>query len=306
MKLRHTYLRVLHPLLTKTQLRTMPYKRPQIVRTLESLIEHEDIRDVSPTTKRLVLRCLSGDWCVQLRQSNGHKVKNLVTERRKDSWDLQSVSSASSSIHGSGSTGLLTATVPAESLGNRQKILKSSRSVENMKSMKLAQGKVMHKDRALAETLRSGSNSSYISLPRVATATANPPSTRRRDRAGSMDVEVPSTSLQERRTTILEDTVALTQEPPAIVVQSPFSPGAYDMAASPLSHAPPVPHSAPLVSSMPSSPVPSHRRAAPAPPPRRRKPPAIPSPKSKSHEEVTIQTIASSTSPNPVYAARHS
>ncbi|OBZ76877.1 Protein LDB17 [Grifola frondosa] len=65
--LRHTYLRVLHPLLTKTQLRTMPYKRPQIVRVLESLVEHEAIRDVDPTTKRLVARCLGGDWCVQFR-----------------------------------------------------------------------------------------------------------------------------------------------------------------------------------------------------------------------------------------------
>ncbi|ETW77422.1 hypothetical protein HETIRDRAFT_388964, partial [Heterobasidion irregulare TC 32-1] len=57
--LRHTYLRVLHPLLTKTQLRQVPYKRPQIVRTLESLVEHPEIRDVSATTRRLVERCLS-------------------------------------------------------------------------------------------------------------------------------------------------------------------------------------------------------------------------------------------------------
>jgi hypothetical protein len=65
--LRHTYLRVLHPLLTKTQLRSRPYKRAQIVNVLESLVGHERIRDISPTTKRLVERCLSGDWCIGLR-----------------------------------------------------------------------------------------------------------------------------------------------------------------------------------------------------------------------------------------------
>ncbi|TFK29466.1 hypothetical protein FA15DRAFT_582172 [Coprinopsis marcescibilis] len=67
--LRHTYLRVLHPLLTKTQLRTTPYKRPQIMALLESLISHASVRDVTVTTRRLVERCLSGDWCVQLKAS---------------------------------------------------------------------------------------------------------------------------------------------------------------------------------------------------------------------------------------------
>ena len=48
----------------------MPYKRPQIVRTLESLVSHSSIREVNPTTKRLVERCLAGDWCVQLRRTD--------------------------------------------------------------------------------------------------------------------------------------------------------------------------------------------------------------------------------------------
>ncbi|KAG7095575.1 hypothetical protein E1B28_006308 [Marasmius oreades] len=74
--LRHTYLRVLHPLLTKTQLRDVPYKRPQILYALESIGGMQDAkfgyigrREVNPTTKRLVERCLGGDWCVQLRKS---------------------------------------------------------------------------------------------------------------------------------------------------------------------------------------------------------------------------------------------
>ena len=63
LQLRHTYLRVLHPLLTRTQMRTYPYKRAQIVRILESLVTRSSFREVSPTTRRLVERCLSGEWC---------------------------------------------------------------------------------------------------------------------------------------------------------------------------------------------------------------------------------------------------
>ncbi|KAG2095686.1 uncharacterized protein F5147DRAFT_717800 [Suillus discolor] len=71
--LRHTYLRVMHPLLTKTQMRSVPYKRPQIVLALESLIQNGNIRDINPTTKRLVERCLGGEWCVQLRRTSHDK-----------------------------------------------------------------------------------------------------------------------------------------------------------------------------------------------------------------------------------------
>jgi hypothetical protein len=64
--LRHTYLRVLNPLLTNTQLREMPYKATQIRRTLHALISHDNMREVTPTTKRLVERCLNAEWCVSL------------------------------------------------------------------------------------------------------------------------------------------------------------------------------------------------------------------------------------------------
>ncbi|KAG9085174.1 hypothetical protein FRC06_003711 [Ceratobasidium sp. 370] len=64
--LRHTYLRVLHPLVTNTQLKVTPYKRPELRQTLVSLISHSNIRDVNPTTRRLVERCLSAEWCKAL------------------------------------------------------------------------------------------------------------------------------------------------------------------------------------------------------------------------------------------------
>lgn len=69
--LRHTYLRVLHPLLTNTQLCTYPYKRPQIRRLLDGLLSHGHLRDISPTTRRLVERCLRAEWCVELDRLDG-------------------------------------------------------------------------------------------------------------------------------------------------------------------------------------------------------------------------------------------
>ncbi|SOV10031.1 related to LDB17 - protein involved in the regulation of endocytosis [Ustilago sp. UG-2017a] len=69
--LRHTYLRVLHPLLTNTQLCTYPYKRPQIRRLLDALLAHAHLRDISPTTRRLVDRCLRAEWCVELDRLDG-------------------------------------------------------------------------------------------------------------------------------------------------------------------------------------------------------------------------------------------
>lgn len=65
MSLRHTYLRVLHPLLAHTQLRTPPhYKRDQLRRTLFVLanVSHAHFAPADDTTVRLVGRCLAVDW----------------------------------------------------------------------------------------------------------------------------------------------------------------------------------------------------------------------------------------------------
>ncbi|EEB98992.1 hypothetical protein MPER_01401, partial [Moniliophthora perniciosa FA553] len=85
--LRHTDLRVLHPLLTKTQLRDVPYKRSQILYALESLggirsarSGYSGGRDVNPTTKRLVERCLGGEWCVQLKRINAANDDDVSSE----------------------------------------------------------------------------------------------------------------------------------------------------------------------------------------------------------------------------------
>ncbi|KAJ3872182.1 hypothetical protein F5051DRAFT_382572 [Lentinula edodes] len=90
--LRHTYLRVLHPLLTKTQLRAIPYKRPQILYMLESLIRTSNVRDVNPITMRLVQRCLGGEWCVGLvRQKQVKAAKGVNEDDDRDSelsWNV--------------------------------------------------------------------------------------------------------------------------------------------------------------------------------------------------------------------------
>ncbi|GAA5977691.1 hypothetical protein JCM10908_005058 [Rhodotorula pacifica] len=69
--LKHTYLRVLHPLLNNTQLRQYPYKRQELRKCLESLLAGAQYRDVDPTTRRLVERNLRGTWCEGLRNSDG-------------------------------------------------------------------------------------------------------------------------------------------------------------------------------------------------------------------------------------------
>lgn len=68
--LRHTYLRVLYPLMAFTQMKHDPYKREQIKLVLRSLVGNQHFKDVNLTTKRLVERCLRqaeqpiGDLCL--------------------------------------------------------------------------------------------------------------------------------------------------------------------------------------------------------------------------------------------------
>ncbi|KAF8324014.1 hypothetical protein DL93DRAFT_2049063, partial [Clavulina sp. PMI_390] len=61
--LKHTYLRVLSPLLNNTQLKDDPYKPDMVFQTLQNFTAYAHIREVDATTRRLVDRCLSGDWC---------------------------------------------------------------------------------------------------------------------------------------------------------------------------------------------------------------------------------------------------
>ncbi|RAL09599.1 uncharacterized protein BO97DRAFT_407545 [Aspergillus homomorphus CBS 101889] len=84
--LRHTYLRVLYPLLAHTQLRLPPYyKRDDIKRMLSILVngqlfdseaDQEKIMhfdDADETTRRLVLRCAAVDWIREAESKEARK-----------------------------------------------------------------------------------------------------------------------------------------------------------------------------------------------------------------------------------------
>ncbi|KAF8351957.1 hypothetical protein F5887DRAFT_836240, partial [Amanita rubescens] len=158
--LRHTYLRVLHPLLAKTQLRNIPYKRSQLVCALESLLGNSRIRDVNPTTKRLVDRCLSGDWCLQFRKS-----------RDNDPGRASPTSESSSTLSPTvGETVITAASVHLQRTPSaKAKALKLSRSVENLT------GRIDHTLRIPADDIRRMSNGSVASLPSGAAAAGIPP-----------------------------------------------------------------------------------------------------------------------------------
>ncbi|PCH37392.1 hypothetical protein WOLCODRAFT_109793 [Wolfiporia cocos MD-104 SS10] len=252
--LRHTFLRVLHPLLTKTQLRTMPYKRAQIVRTLESLIENETIRDVDPTTKRLVERCLSGEWCIQFR-------KTQDAPQRVDSPSLSVVSSPQST------TSLSTSRAERKGSirGMRGKVTRSAENLNANISRRASGSGQGHLD-----SLRQPHADSTASLPKIASAFTNAPSAgRRRERIGSMDRDVPtaafaSLSTHDRQTTVVPEIAVVTR--------------AHDRLDTPTSPVEPPDSPMSLMSSSSSSHINAkpHRRVAPPPPTKRRKPPAVP------------------------------
>ncbi|KAL5514679.1 hypothetical protein ACEPAG_1995 [Sanghuangporus baumii] len=141
--LRHTYLRVLHPLLTRTQLRSVPYKRPQIVHTLESLISPSNIREVNPTTKRLVERCLSGDWCVQLRRIASPASDSSTTgfsdiSIRVDSPGSEGISSTSKTDYIPTSSPETPRMLKSHTRSNS---IKAARSAENLRTVHSSKGK---------------------------------------------------------------------------------------------------------------------------------------------------------------------
>ncbi|EIW68669.1 hypothetical protein TREMEDRAFT_39577 [Tremella mesenterica DSM 1558] len=88
--LRHTYLRVLYPLLNHTQLRNDPYKRAQIKLVLKSLISNGHIQEVGSTTLRLVERCLEEPKHLERSIS----AKDLRQDSTSSTFSLDSVTAA--------------------------------------------------------------------------------------------------------------------------------------------------------------------------------------------------------------------
>lgn len=95
--LRQTYLRVLYPLLTKSQLAYPPYyKRSAIQHTLEMLLVSnptgwQHFGPVDPTTERLVRRCLDIPWLHADKESIPNSGTNSPTSRRSSKSGVQKV-----------------------------------------------------------------------------------------------------------------------------------------------------------------------------------------------------------------------
>lgn len=99
--LRHTYLRVLHPLLERTQLQHPPYYKRNEIRKLLAMLcgdrfEHDDgsppltggwnhFEDVDETTKRLVGRCRNVSWLSDPETSELARVESPVDEKHPNS-----------------------------------------------------------------------------------------------------------------------------------------------------------------------------------------------------------------------------
>lgn len=126
--LRHTYLRVLHPLLCNTQLKEVPYKSAQVLRLLEGLVGGGGYRDVSQTTKRLVERCLGGDWCVQLKRAREGDIS--PTSSVTTSGSSQGEGDAPASLSRSD---FLVRQGSSSTAAGKERTLRSSRSVGELK-----------------------------------------------------------------------------------------------------------------------------------------------------------------------------
>jgi hypothetical protein len=288
LQLRHTYLRVLHPLLTKTQLRSFPYKRPQIVRALESLTAHQEIREISSTTKRLVERCLSGEWCVQ------HRALSSVGRVAAESELLRTASPGSDGV----AAQFLRPKPPGgpvppttDSSLWRRHSLKGSRSADNLREMITANAKPASR---VLESLCKPGNDSPHTLP--ITSQSNAAATHRhayqyRDRMGSETLAdkwpadlrscLHLASPREVKSPIRHNSLGTEPMSPvsggdAANALSVSSPPSHTLGRSPGPRVPPRPAStATSCVSTVGGKTKVQRRSPPAPP-KRRKPPAVP------------------------------
>ncbi|KIM41429.1 hypothetical protein M413DRAFT_18955 [Hebeloma cylindrosporum] len=276
--LRHTYLRVLHPLLTRTQLRDVPYKRPQILVALEAMIGHSKIRDVNSTTKRLVERCLSGPWCVQLmelRKEAGY------SPRRPGSpgSDLSTILSSPEIMGPSAASQRLDSSKVMMSL-------KFSKSVEHLGRAEPATKQQL---KPPLDQVRRASNASVQSLPGFAEVAASSkipsppviaPAAKKRSTSAAADTHV---HVPRHNSLPLDGSHELNnysyQEPSPHSARSSLPPP-----VSPIS-----PVQVPILEE-PAAPVvavsPKRRRPPPAPP-KRQKPPAIPIGRTNSGAMIT-------------------
>ncbi|EAU83953.2 hypothetical protein CC1G_09835 [Coprinopsis cinerea okayama7 len=257
--------------------------RPHIMSLLESLIANENIRDINPTTKRLVERCLSGEWCVQLKAS-----------RPPPSNPPGSPSSDSGSMFGRPSHISLATAKNLEVTTDKFKNMKFSKSVENL-GLRPEASRPPPIPRSPLDQVRHPNNASSVSLSAVPVASStssaaktSPPVPQRRNTASSSYSNDARSQYSESGSSSssgsLADSIA------ASTVRS--VPSMHHKNASHPSLASSLPRSSTL-NGDPGTHQRTTRRPPPAPP-KRRKPPAIPT-----TNGVTMYPIKSS-EPSPL------
>ncbi|KAH6910610.1 hypothetical protein BKA70DRAFT_1463680 [Coprinopsis sp. MPI-PUGE-AT-0042] len=245
--------------------------RPQIMALLESLISNASIREVNPTTKRLVERCLSGEWCVHLRGPTLEvpgSPQSDVSSIRSPPGQYHSISLTSSQLD-----------VTTSKLRN----MKFSKSVEHF-GHHPEPSRVPPIPRSPLDQVRHPINSSTASLSTVPLSTpsltkvVSPPMPRRRNTTADPDGPraMSSDSGSSSSVTSLQGVAGATKPMPI-----PSNLGKDNVRHNSLG---------PISSSL-SRDEPPRMRRPPPPPPQRRKPPAVPS-----SNGVTMQTIKSSES----------
>lgn len=247
-------------------------------------MQNADIRDIDPTTRRLVERCLGGEWCVQFRTANKEKDKGS----REGSPGSDSVASAMQA-QPTPSQSLTTSMHPERSGSlSKSKTLKTSKSHEHLKGGASQHQQQRQAPRSALENLRRPSNASSLSLTGV-TSAATPtvpssnPHAKRREKVGasSLHNDLSFSSPPDRHPT----------HPPT---RSENGVADHHHHLHPTALTTSLPTSPALNQSMPVART-SQRRSAPPAPTKRRKPPAIPV-VGRTHGGATITAIKSSAS----------
>lgn len=246
------------------------------------MIANSQMREINSTTKRLVERCLGGDWCVSLRERNS----NSPQSDRGLRVGSPTFSEGSTIFSPPGHMGPISiaAAQHVESSGSSKvmKSMKYSKSVENL-SGRLDPPREPPL-RSPLDQVRRPSNASVQSLPSAMAANfskLNVSSNTKKRSPSHREIE--ASAYPQRHNSLDPDHLSLrihvTQPPP-------HSPSHLHSPISPASSAPD--------SDFPAVP-PTRRR--PPPPPKRRKPPAIPV--GHTNGGATITSIRSS-EPSPL------
>lgn len=263
-------------------------------------MENSQIRDIDPTTKRLVERCLSGEWCNHYRKPKA--VKDTV---RRDAEGGREGSPASDGVASAAQAAPIPSTSKSSQLARqgsgKLKTLKTSKSVENLKGGK---SKPPRPPRSTVTAIRRPSGDSASSLPGIAVSTS--PLAKRRELPRSGDVQGSSAAQQAERYHQNRNTDSLRPHPP--VRSDSLDTGIDGLTHT---HSPISPMSLPATTSAvalginPKSGT-TQRRSAPPAPAKRRKPPAVPLPAEKTNSGATITAIASSNSAPTVKVTKSS